>query len=46
MRHGDISEVDFKVQLNFIRDFKNILQLISKDEGITFVEQLERDVTR
>ena len=46
LRHGDISDVDFKVQLNFIRDFKNLLELITKDEEIIFVEQLERDVTR
>ena len=38
LRHGDISGVDFKVQMNFIRDFKNCLQLITKEEEIIFVE--------
>ena len=25
LRHGDIDDVNFKVQLNFIRDFRNCL---------------------
>ena len=46
LRHGDIDDVDFKIRLDFLRDFKNKLGLLSQDDEIVFREQLERDSTR
>ena len=38
MRHGDIDDVDFKIRLDFLRDFKNKLQLLSEEDEILFRE--------
>ena len=46
MRHGDIDEVDFKVRIDFLRDFKNKLGLLTEEDEVTFREQLERDTNR
>ena len=46
LRHGDIADIDFKVQLNFLRDFRNCLQLLSTEDEVCYIEQLERDTTR
>ena len=46
MRHGDIDDVELKVRLDFIRDFRNLLKLLSKEDEVVFIEQLERDKTR
>ena len=46
LRHSDIDDVDFKIRLDFLRDFKNKLGLLSKHDEIVFREQLERDSTR
>ena len=46
MRHGDIEDIDFKIRLDFLRDFKNKLSLLSCEDEVVFREQLERDSTR
>lgn len=46
MRHGDIDDIVFKVKLDFIRDFRNVLGLLSDEDSIEFMDQLERDTTR
>ena len=46
LRHSDIDDVDFKIRLDFLRDFKNKLGLLNKHDEIVFREQLERDSTR
>ena len=46
MRHGDIDEVDFKVRLDFLRDFNNKLKLLTDEDEVVFREMLERDTTR
>ena len=46
LRHGDIDDQVFKVKLDFIRDFRNVLGLLSMEDSIEFMEQLERDSTR
>ena len=38
LRHGDIADVDFKVQLNFLRDFKNCLKLLTIEDEVCFAE--------
>ncbi len=46
MRHGDIEDIDFKIRLDFLRDFKNKLSLLSREDEVVYREQLERDSTR
>ena len=46
MRHGDIDNVDFKIRLDFLRDFKNKLHLLTSEDEVVFREMLERDQTR
>ena len=46
MRHGDIDDVDFKIRLDFLRDFKNKLGLLTCEDEVIFREMLERDQTR
>ena len=46
MRHGDIDDVDFKIRLDFLRDFKNKLGLLTDEDEVIFREMLERDQTR
>ena len=46
LRHGDIDDVDFKIRIDFLRDFKNLLGLLDADDEVLFREQLERDSTR
>jgi hypothetical protein len=46
MRHGDIDDVEFKIRLDFIRDFRNVLNLLTKEDEVSFIEQLARDKTR
>lgn len=36
----------FGIKLDFIRDFRNVLGLLSADDSIEYMEQLERDTTR
>jgi hypothetical protein len=38
MRHGDIDEQTFRIKLDFIRDFRNVLGLLSIDDSIEFME--------
>ena len=45
MRHADIKEV-FRIKIDFLRDFKNCLKLLSDSDYFSYVEQLESDVTR
>lgn len=45
MRHGDIDDVEFKVRLDFLRDFKNKLQLLTSEDEVVYREMLERDQT-
>ena len=46
LRHGDIDEQIFGIKLDFIRDFRNVLGLLSSNDSIEFMEQLERDTNR
>ena len=46
MRHGDIDTIDFKVRIDFLRDFKNKLGLLSTEDEVLYSECLERDSTR
>ena len=46
LRHGDIDEQTFRVKLDFIRDFRNVLGLLPTEDSILFMESLERDTTR
>ena len=46
MRHGDIDTVDFKIRIDFLRDFKNKLGLLSTEDEVLYAECLERDSTR
>ena len=46
LRHGDIDDVDFKIRIDFLRDFKNKMSLLTIEEEILFREELERDTTR
>jgi hypothetical protein len=45
MRHSEISDT-YHIRLDFLRDFKNCLKLLSKEEYCEFVEELEKDTTR
>ena len=46
MKHGDIDDQDVKIKLEFIRDFRNVLGLLSDIEESEYVDQLERDISR
>ena len=46
MRHGDIDDINVRVKLEFIRDFKNKLRLLSEEDECVYVDQLERDSSR
>ena len=46
MRHGDIDYVDFKIRIDFLRDFKNKLGLLTTEDEVLYSECLERDSTR
>lgn len=43
LRHGDIDDQVFGIKLDFIRDFRNKLGLLSAEDSIEFMESLERD---
>ena len=38
LRHGDIDDVDFKIRIDFLRDFKNLLGLLDADDEVLFRE--------
>ena len=46
LRHGDIDEQTFRIKLDFVRDFRNVLNLLSVEDSIDYMECLERDTTR
>lgn len=46
LRHGDIDEQSFRIKLDFIRDFRNVLGLLPVEDSILYMESLERDTTR
>ena len=45
MRHSEIPD-KLHIKLDFIRDFKNCLKLLSDEDYADYVEELEKDHTR
>ena len=43
MRHSDLTSVDLKIRLDFLRDFKNVTKLLNEEDEIEFVTCLEHD---
>ena len=45
LRHSEIADT-YHVRLDFLRDFKNCLRLLSKEDHCDYIEELERDISR
>lgn len=45
LRHSEISDT-LHIRLDFLRDFKNCLSLLSKEDHCDFTEELEKDSSR
>lgn len=45
MRHSEIQDVVY-LRLDYLRDFKNCLKLLSNQDHVEFTEAIERDSTR
>jgi hypothetical protein len=45
LRHSEISDT-YHIRLDFLRDFKNCLRLLSKEDHCDFIEELEKDSSR
>lgn len=45
LRHSEIADT-YHIRLDFLRDFKNCLRLLSKEDHSDYTEELEKDSSR